>query len=80
MSIIYSPWNWMMFYGVCLETGIFIFICYVPGVNNWFGARPVDIWNLGYYIKKYKIRMPGLPYSMCLFCWEETRKYFIRNF
>lgn len=53
MSIIYSPWNWMMFYGVCLETGIFLFICYIPGVNNWFGARPVDIWNLGYFYHQF---------------------------
>ncbi|CAD8136306.1 unnamed protein product [Paramecium pentaurelia] len=71
MSLIYSPINVVMFYGVLLETIIFICIVYIPGVNTWFGARPVDILNLG---------MPGLPYSMCLFCWEELRKYFIRNF
>ncbi|CAD8072686.1 unnamed protein product [Paramecium sonneborni] len=71
MSMIYSPINRVMFYGVLTETIIFLCIVYIPGVNTWFGARPVDILNLG---------MPGLPYSMCLFCWEETRKYFIRNF
>lgn len=49
MSLIYSPINVVMFYGVLLETIIFIFIVYIPGVNNWFGARPVDILNLGYF-------------------------------
>lgn len=47
MSLIYSPINIVMFYGVLLETIIFICIVYIPGVNNWFGARPVDILNLG---------------------------------
>jgi len=71
MSVIYSPINVVMFYGVTLETFLFLFIVYIPGVNKAFGARPVDILNLG---------MPGLPFSILLFCWEETRKYFIRNF
>lgn len=48
MSLINSPVNTVMFYGVALETIIFIFIVYIPGVNTWFGARPVDILNLGY--------------------------------
>lgn len=50
MSVIYSPLNTMMFYGVALETTIFIFIVYIPGVNKAFGARPVDIFNLGYIL------------------------------
>ena len=53
MSVIYSPLNVMMFYGVALETTIFIFIVYIPGVNKAFGARPVDIFNLGYNIDLY---------------------------
>jgi len=69
--MIYSPVNVVMLYGVALETFLFIFIVYVPGVNSALGARPMDIYNLG---------MPGLPFSICLFCWEETRKYLIRNF
>jgi len=69
--MIYSPINKVMLYGVALETVLFILIVYVPGLNAALGARPVDIFNLG---------MPGLPFSICLFCWEETRKYLIRNF
>jgi hypothetical protein len=37
-----------MFYGVLSETLMFIVIIYIPGINNAFGARPVDIFNLGY--------------------------------
>jgi sodium/potassium-transporting ATPase subunit alpha len=48
MSVIYSPINVVMFYGVIVETVLFIFLIYVPGVNKAFGARPVDILNLGY--------------------------------
>ena len=48
MSIIYSPVNTVMLYGVALETFILLFIVYVPGINTAFGARPVDILNLGY--------------------------------
>lgn len=50
MSMIYSPVNIVMLYGVALETAIFICIVYIPGVNTWFGARPVDILNLGYFL------------------------------
>ena len=81
MSMIYSPINKVMLYGVALETVLFIVIVYVPGLNAALGARPVDIFNLGYLNILFIIyRMPGLPFSICLFCWEETRKYLIRNF
>jgi sodium/potassium-transporting ATPase subunit alpha len=36
-----------MFYGVLTETILFIVIVYVPIINKAFGARPVDIFNLG---------------------------------
>lgn len=71
MSLIYSPLNTVMIYGVICETCIFLAIVYIPGLNAAFGARPLDVFNLG---------MTGLPFSMLLFCWEETRKFFIRNF
>jgi len=71
MSLIYSPINNVMFYGVLVETILFIVIVYIPGLNSAWGARPLDILNLG---------MPGLPFSILLFCWEETRKYLIRNY
>lgn len=48
MSMIYSPINKVMLYGVALETVLFILIVYVPGLNAALGARPVDIFNLGY--------------------------------
>lgn len=50
MSVIYSPINTVMLYGVALETALFLILVYVPYVNVAFGARPVDIFNLGYYL------------------------------
>jgi sodium/potassium-transporting ATPase subunit alpha len=51
--MIYSPVNVVMLYGVALETFLFIFIVYVPGVNSALGARPMDIYNLGYILHIY---------------------------
>lgn len=34
MSLIYSPLNIVMIYGVICETCIFLIIVYVPGVTN----------------------------------------------
>jgi len=56
MSLIYSPINNVMFYGVLVETILFIVIVYVPGLNSAWGARPLDIlilvcldYHLAYY-------------------------------
>lgn len=50
MSVIYSPINKVMFIGVLVETVILIAILYIPGLNNAFGARPLDIFTVGYDI------------------------------
>jgi len=50
MSMIYSPINRIMFYGIACETFIFIILMYVPGLNKAFGGRPLDILNLGYIL------------------------------
>lgn len=57
-----------MFLGILIETVLFIFLLYVPGVNKVFGGRPLDFWLLG---------IPGLGFSMMLLLWEETRKFLI---
>lgn len=57
-----------MFGGVTVETILFAFLLYVPGVNGVFGGRPLDFFLLG---------LPGLGFSMLLLCWEETRKFLI---
>jgi sodium/potassium-transporting ATPase subunit alpha len=50
-----------MFLGVLVETVLFIFLLYVPGVNGVFGGRPLQFFILG---------IPGLAFSMTLLLWE----------
>ncbi len=57
-----------MFFGVLTETIVFIFLLYVPKVNEVFGGRPLNFFILG---------LPGLGFSMFLLLWEESRKFLI---
>jgi sodium/potassium-transporting ATPase subunit alpha len=50
-----------MFGGVIVETLLFIFLLYVPGVNRVFGGRPLPFFMLG---------IPGLGFSCLLLAWE----------
>lgn len=50
-----------MLQGVAVETVLFIFLLYVPGVNKVFGGRPLSFFLLG---------LPGLGFSMILLIWE----------
>jgi sodium/potassium-transporting ATPase subunit alpha len=59
-----------MFGGILLETSICVLLTYVPGVNKVFGGRPLGILYFG---------TPGIPFSMLLLFWDETRRYLIRN-
>jgi sodium/potassium-transporting ATPase subunit alpha len=59
-----------MFGGVLMETILFIFLLYVPGVNSVFGGRPLNFFILG---------VPGLGFSMFLLLWEESRKALINQ-
>jgi len=49
-----------MFGGVAVETVLFVFLLYVPGVNSVFGGRPLPFFMLG---------IPGLGFSMLLLIW-----------
>lgn len=69
-SFIYSEFNNVMLAGILSETIIFIFLLYVPGVNNVFGGRPLNFFLLG---------TPGLCFSVLLLLWVETRKVFINH-
>lgn len=57
-----------MFLGILVETCVFIFLLYVPGVNKVFGGRDLNFFILG---------IPGLGFSMLLLIWEESRKFLI---
>ena len=54
-----------MFGGIVLETCLFIILLYVPGVNQVCGGRQLPFFLLA---------IPGLGFSLLLFCWEESRK------
>jgi sodium/potassium-transporting ATPase subunit alpha len=56
-----------MFAGVFTETCLFIFLLYVPGVNEVFGGRPLAFFLL----------LPGLLFSILLLVWCEVRKVLI---
>jgi len=60
MTIIYSGPNKHMFGGIATETVLFIVLLYIPGLNTVFGGRPLPFFLLG---------IPGLGFSMLLFCW-----------
>jgi len=49
-----------MFGGILVETVLFVFLLYVPGVNQVFGGRPLNFFMLG---------LPGLGFSMTLLRW-----------
>jgi len=67
----FSPINFVTFYGIALETFITILLLYVPGLNMVFGCRPLPF---------YLYAGPGLLFSISLLVWEESRKYCIRNY
>jgi len=69
MPFIYSPFNNVMLYGVLLETFLCIFLCYVPGVQEVFFSRPLNIWQWS----------AGMLFSMALLGWVEFRKYLMRK-
>lgn len=60
ISFTFSGFNKHMFGGLLLETCIFIFLLYTPGVNKVFGGRPLPFFILG---------IPGLTFSMTLLIW-----------
>ncbi|KAL4441170.1 hypothetical protein ABPG74_002120 [Tetrahymena malaccensis] len=70
MSFTTSSINKVMLQGIVFETSLLIFFLYVPGVQEVFGSRPYQFWMFCF----------GLPFSMSLLIWDETRKFCARNF
>jgi len=68
VSFTFSALNKHMFGGIALETFLFVFFLYVPGVNNVFGGRHLPFFLLG---------IPGIAFSITLLLWEEARKFLI---
>jgi magnesium-transporting ATPase (P-type) len=60
--------NPLMNFGLIAETLLAAFLCYTPGVNSALGTRPL----------RFTHWLPGVPFSMFIFLYDETRKFLMR--
>jgi len=60
--------NPLMNFGLIFETILAAFLCYTPGVNTALGTRPL----------RFTHWLPGVPFSMFIFLYDETRKFLMR--
>merc|ERR1711990_608167 len=61
--------NPAMNYGLVFETLLAAILCYTPGLGFALGTRPL----------KFTHWMPGIPYSIFIFLYDETRKKIMRS-
>ena len=61
--------NPAMNYGLIFETLLAAILCYTPGLTFALGTRPL----------KFLHWMPGIPYSIFIFLYDETRKKLMRD-
>jgi len=62
--------NGFMKFGIAFETILGAFLIYTPFLNQIFTTRPLHILHW----------FPGVPWSMGIFLYDETRKYIIRSY
>jgi len=62
--------NGFMIFGIAFETLLGCFLIYVPVFNMVFGTRPLHILHW----------FPGVPWSILIFLYDETRKYYMRQY
>merc|ERR1719412_289420 len=61
--------NWFMNFGLVFETLLAVFLSYTPGMEKGLRMYPLLInWWL-----------PALPFSLLIFCYDETRKFLLRR-
>eukprot|EP00190_Bangiopsis_sp_CCMP1999_P001639 CAMPEP_0198729596 /NCGR_PEP_ID=MMETSP1475-20131203/19920_1 /TAXON_ID= ORGANISM="Unidentified sp., Strain CCMP1999" /NCGR_SAMPLE_ID=MMETSP1475 /ASSEMBLY_ACC=CAM_ASM_001111 /LENGTH=1175 /DNA_ID=CAMNT_0044492289 /DNA_START=147 /DNA_END=3674 /DNA_ORIENTATION=- len=63
-------WNWVLNFGLVLETALAVFLLYVPPIQTGFGTAPIIFLHW----------LPGLPFTLLEFVYDETRKFFIRRY
>ena len=61
--------NPAMNFGLIFETILGALLCYSPGLSTALGTRPIKLVHW----------FPGCPYSVFIFCYDETRKYIMRK-
>merc|ERR1711988_157688 len=61
--------NYFMNFGLVFETALAAFLCYTPGMDKGLRMYPLEFtWWL-----------PALPFSLLIFCYDETRKLILRS-
>ena len=61
--------NGFMNFGLVFETCLAILLVYTPPFNTVFGTRPIHFVHW----------LPGVPWSLLIFFYDEMRKFFIRK-
>jgi sodium/potassium-transporting ATPase subunit alpha len=61
--------NKVMLFGLCSETILCMFLCYVPFMNLAFSTAPIHPVHW----------FPSMPFSMLIFIYDETRKWSLRR-
>merc|ERR1712198_238826 len=61
--------NWFMNFGLIFETVLACILSYTPGMDKGLRMYPLN-WNWW---------LPALPFSLLIFCYDETRKYILRS-
>jgi len=61
--------NMVMLFGLCSETILCICLCYLPFMNIAFNTSRIHPVHW----------FPSMPFSVCIFLYDETRKYFLRR-
>jgi len=61
--------NWFMNFGLVFETVLAAFLSYCPGMDK--GLRMYPLY--------FNWWLPALPFSVLIFCYDETRKFLLRR-
>merc|ERR1712062_660557 len=61
--------NYFLNFGLCFETALAAFLCYCPGLD--VGLRMYPLY--------FSWWLPTIPFSILIFCYDETRKYILRH-
>merc|ERR1711923_264518 len=61
--------NWVMNFGLVFETLLACFLSYTPGIDKGLKMYPLKLnwW------------FPAVPFSLLIFCFDEIRKWILRN-
>ena len=61
--------NWVLNFGLVFETLLAAILSYTPGMDKGLRMYPLKInWWL-----------PAIPFSILIFCYDETRKFLLRR-